>query len=74
MALLVLTQDIVTAANTGREMIDDVGSTTVAILALPCTSCSWCVVAGLGERWRGEAAADLRALGLDPPLGFDAGT
>jgi hypothetical protein len=27
-----------------------------------------------GERWRSEATAGLRALGLDPPLGFDAGT
>jgi hypothetical protein len=24
-----------------------------------------------GRRWRGEAAAGLRALGLDPPEGFE---
>jgi len=30
-----------------------------------------CLLA-FGERWRSEAAAGLRALGLDPPPGFDA--
>ena len=30
-----------------------------------------CLLA-FGERWRGEATAGLRALGLDPPADFDA--